>query len=322
MNRSLRRRILISFVCLSMLLSALLGGFAHNATAHMNAIASGADPQPAGRQPALTDVSKPYAPEIFSVVGTDFTPGGRVYLAIYDQAGAQLYEHRTVQATVPLDPYRAAMLNVQGVSPVEGGSLMETFTGLCGAAAMVRAEDVSTGRWTDWLTIAPNCPANAAEIADDMNVSLRLPTANNVASAAMIAGSADGVAADPPLLFDATGAVTAPGMVTVDGQGFTAGGRVYVAIYDQMGAKLYETRWVKAYAAVTIVGASDNAPEAHPVISSSPDGRFIAAFGNISSANVMIRAYDATTETWSNWVEPNPSCAVSATHGCGSADEH
>jgi hypothetical protein len=314
MNRSLTRGILISFVCLSMLLSALLGGFGHNAS---RAAAKDLD-----ASPSLTSISKPFAPEIFNVIGQGFTPGGPVYLAIYDQAGAQLYEHRTVFATVPLDPSRAAMLNVQGVSPVEGGSLMETFTGLCGAAAMMRAEDVSTGRWSKWLTVEPNCPANAAEIADDMNVSLRLPTANNIPSAAMIAGSADGAATAPPYLFDATTAASAPGMVTFDGQGFTAGGRVYIAVYDQMGAKLYETRWVKAYPAVTIVGASDNAPEAHPVTATSADGRFIAAFANISGANVMIRAYDATTETWSNWVNLNPSCVATATHGCGAVDEH
>jgi hypothetical protein len=38
------------------------------------------------------------------------------------------------------------------------------------------------------------------------------------------------------------------------------------------------------------------------MITTSPDGRFIAAFASISGAKVMIRAYDATTEMWSNWV--------------------
>jgi hypothetical protein len=237
MNRSLLRGILVSFVCVSMLLSTLLGGISTNA-GHAFA-------KEQGVPPSLTDISKPYAPDILNVIGQGFTPGGPVYLAIYDQAGRQLYEHRTVFAAVALDPYRAAILNVEGVSPVEGGAFNETFTGLCGASAMMRAEDVASGHWSDWLTVAPNCPANAAEIADDMDVSLRLPTANNEASAAMIAGSADGAISDPPVLFDATTAASA-GMVTIDGQGFTAGGRVYVAVYDQMGAKLYETRWVNA----------------------------------------------------------------------------
>jgi hypothetical protein len=34
--------------------------------------------------------------------------------------------------------------------------------------------------------------------------------------------------------------------VTVTGTDFTPGGRVYLAIYDQMGARRYETRWVTA----------------------------------------------------------------------------
>jgi hypothetical protein len=294
MNRSLQPKLLITFVCLAMLLTAVLGGLSPHA--------SRASAKDADVPPSLTDISKPYAPEILNVIGQGFTPGGPVYLAIYDQAGRQLYEHRSMFATVALDPYRAAMLNVSGVSPVEGGTFNETFTGLCGAAAMMRAEDVVTGVWTSWMTVALNCPVSAAEIEDGLlDDSLRLPVANNSPSAAMIAGSADGAISDPPLLFDATTAAAAPGMVTIDGQGFTTGGRVYVAVYDQMGAKLYETRWIWASAA-----AGDNAPDMPAIVIKAPNGRFIATFARSAGANVMIRAYDATTETWSNWVVPNP----------------
>jgi hypothetical protein len=289
-NRSRRRGLLIGFVCLLLLLSGVLGGFARTANA------SGMSVENVGTRPSLMDVSRSSSPEQLVVDGQGFTPGGQVYLAIYDQAGAQLYEHRSVRAT-------AALTKVTDpVALVPGGAFRATFKGLCGASAMMRAEDVSTGVWSDWLTVAPNCPASAAEIADDLDVSLRLPTANNIPSAAMIAGSADGALADPPVLFDATGAATGPGMVTFDGQGFTAGGRVYIAVYDQMGAKLYETRWVRATA--TTGGTAQDVPA---LVTREPDGRFIAAFAGISGAKVMIRAYDASTETWSNWVVPSGS---------------
>ena len=54
--------------------------------------------------PSLMDISNPAVPEKFVVAGTDFTPGGKVYIAIYDQVGRQLYEHRWVDAKPAPDP--------------------------------------------------------------------------------------------------------------------------------------------------------------------------------------------------------------------------
>ena len=49
------------------------------------------------------------------------------------------------------------------------------------------------------------------------------------------------------------------------GEDFTAGGNVYIAIYDQMGAKLYETRWAEATPAVIVTGSRADVPEARQI---------------------------------------------------------
>jgi hypothetical protein len=121
------------------LLALGLGG-----TARVAADENGTGAGPTGREaalapappPSLADVSATtQTPALFTVAGKGFTPGGRVYLAIYDQMGARLYETRWVVA-----------------SPVAG---------LCGAAAMMRALDEATAAWSDWLPVEPACAADA-----------------------------------------------------------------------------------------------------------------------------------------------------------------
>jgi hypothetical protein len=112
--------------------------------------------------PSLTDVSATtQTARLFTVTGTGFTPGGRVYLAIYDQMGAQLYETRWITASLPL-------LTVLGPTGHEGaslagfgrgGTLREAFANLCGATAMMRAYDEATTMWSTWLTVEPACAA-------------------------------------------------------------------------------------------------------------------------------------------------------------------
>lgn len=112
--------------------------------------------------PSLTDVSATTETlRLFTVTGTGFTPGGRVYLAIYDQMGAQLYETRWITAS-------RRMLAVVGPRLQEGapftgsrrgGTLRETFANLCGATAMMRAYDEATTIWSNWLTVEPACAA-------------------------------------------------------------------------------------------------------------------------------------------------------------------
>ena len=48
-----------------------------------------------------------------------------------------------------------------------------------------------------------------------------------------------------PLLIDVS-AAQSPGSVIVTGHGFTPGGEVYIALYDQWGMQLHETRWINA----------------------------------------------------------------------------
>jgi hypothetical protein len=112
--------------------------------------------------PSLTDVSATtQTPRLFTVTGNGFTPGGRVYLAIYDQMGAQLYETRWSTAGLPLlalmgpTGHEAALLPGAG----RGGMLRETFANLCGATAMMRAYDLETLTWSTWLTVEPACMA-------------------------------------------------------------------------------------------------------------------------------------------------------------------
>src|SRR5215218_1882924 len=95
-----------------------------------NSGATAADIRPSVAIPSLTDVSaKTQTPRLFTVTGNGFTPGGGVYLAIYDQMGAQLYETRWSIAGLPLmalmgpTGHEAASLPGSGY----GGTLHETF---------------------------------------------------------------------------------------------------------------------------------------------------------------------------------------------------
>jgi hypothetical protein len=119
-----------------------------------------AAPAPA---PSLTDVSATtQTPWLFSVDGQDFTPDGRVYLAVYDQMGARLYETRWVTASPATAAARHEMGDGRlGRSPaaVPGGDLRESFGGLCGATAMMRALDEGTAAWSNWLPVEPACAA-------------------------------------------------------------------------------------------------------------------------------------------------------------------
>src|SRR4051812_7529291 len=55
--------------------------------------------------------------------------------------------------------------------------------------------------------------------------------------------------ATAPSLVHTVGATQTPAFHTVTGEGFTAGGRAYLAVYHRMGAKVYETPWDTASSA-------------------------------------------------------------------------
>lgn len=349
-GRSLRRQVergLIFSLVAIIMFASLLSGFSGTASA-IQATSKVSQPAPILGQ--LPDIAHPDA---LTVVGAHFTPGGKVYVAIYDQAGQRLYENRWVHASLTLSADEAAIWSDryhEEVLPSPGGAIHETFNGLCGAMAMVRALDNSTSRWTNWLTIEPNCaPTNAAEIADGLDSTLKLPVKNVPESSFAISQivSAPGhevIPFDPPLLLQVASEPERSDVVTVTGFGFTAGQRVYVAVYDQMGAKIYGNRWLTATTEYQVVDPTATDPGTRVV--KTTNGYIHFSFNGLCGANVMIRAYDATTQMWSNFItttrhcftdpyggpgggaSANASangsdpCVISADHGCGNPDEH
>src|SRR5215207_8388832 len=57
-----------------------------------------------------------------------------------------------------------------------------------------------------------------------------------------------------PSLSNVSATTQTPALFTITGNDFTPSGRVSLAIYDQMGAKLYETRWITASLVTTGIG--------------------------------------------------------------------
>ena len=98
-------------------------------------------------------------------------------------------------------------------------------------------------------------------------------------------------------------AAQTPGTVNVTGNGFTAGGWVYVALYDRWGAKLYETRWLNASATVFGPDGSQD-----PAAGFVRGGAVNESFANLCDAQAMVRAYDQQSSTWSNWSDVATNC--------------
>lgn len=115
------------------------------------------------------------------VTGDGFSPGGRVYVVLYDQWGQQLHENRWVTASATID-----RIDGTGYGSVQGGMIDETLgssgtiagphgnqdpvnqyiagnpknevaLNLCGTAVMVRAYDAQTEAWTSMLDVDPGC---------------------------------------------------------------------------------------------------------------------------------------------------------------------
>jgi hypothetical protein len=113
--------------------------------------------------PTLSDASAmTQTSTLFTVSGVGFTVGGRVYLAIYDQMGAQLYETRWITASIPLLAVMGPTGHEAASITGHGGTLREAFANLCGATAMMRGYDESTTTWSNWLTVEPACGAYVA----------------------------------------------------------------------------------------------------------------------------------------------------------------
>ena len=113
-----------------------------------------------------------------------------------------------------------------------------------------------------------------------------------------------------PSLTDVSATTGLPDLVTVTGKDFTAGGRVYLAIYDPMGAKLYETRWIAASLPTTVLRhqAGDGLLGRTPV--TLPGGTLHEAFGQLCLTTTMMRALDESSATWSNWLPVHSACGA------------
>jgi len=189
---------------------------------------------------------------------------------------------------------------------------MESFTGLCGASAMIRALDNATESWSNWQVIQPACGSKAgAAVANDLLRSETLPALNPTSET--IAADLNPFSA--PGLLDIS-LTSVEGSVVVAGEGFTPGGRTYIAVYDLMGAKLYDTRWSTATESVEITGSRADVPEAHPVTKTT-GGELFERFAGLCGATVMVRAYDVQTSLWSNFLEVAPYCGPVEAHGSG-----
>jgi hypothetical protein len=108
--------------------------------------------------------------------------------------------------------------------------------------------------------------------------------------------------AGPSVWFD-TMQTSNQGALYVDGQHFTPGGQVYIAIYDVWGSRLYSTMWTTA--STTIPGTPGGSDADQGTI----DGGLVSVeFDNLCDANVLVRAYDKETQVWSSWLTADPAC--------------
>jgi hypothetical protein len=126
-------------------------------------------------------------PGTIFLAGAGFTPGGLVYLALFDQQGAVPDELRLNSDTLTaygtngsVDPaaepggraFGAAFAFSITATPtisgrygsadpavgfVHGGTIATSFTIPCGATMAVRAFDRTTGLWSTWAAADPGC---------------------------------------------------------------------------------------------------------------------------------------------------------------------
>lgn len=107
---------------------------------------------PAGANPAgLSLTAAAVAPGSLAVAARGFTPGGRVYIALYDVWGTKRYETRWTAASTPVYGRDGSQDPAAGF--FAGGTLSARFDQLCGATLMARAYDAATERWSTWLDV-------------------------------------------------------------------------------------------------------------------------------------------------------------------------
>jgi hypothetical protein len=110
------------------------------------------------------------------------------------------------------------------------------------------------------------------------------------------------VTAPLPILSSIASAVD-PDTIQVRGEGFTAGGEVFIAVLDPWGERSYETRWTTASEPVFDMLGHDD-----PALGYRPGGLVFESFDQLCGQQVMVRAYDQATGSWSNVVDIVDAC--------------
>ena len=106
--------------------------------------------------PTLTDaLPTTRTPGTITVSGEGFSPGGQVYVALYDRWGATLHETRWISASPTVYARDGSADPAAGFH--RGGTFQAVFAHLCDATPMVRAYDKETPTWSNWLDVNPGC---------------------------------------------------------------------------------------------------------------------------------------------------------------------
>jgi hypothetical protein len=99
----------------------------------------------------------------------------------------------------------------------------------------------------------------------------------------------------PLLTIDAAPSLEFPGSILVSGSGFTAGGDVFIGLYDQWGKQAYETRWVVA--SQPTYGLDGSLDPAAGYVSG---GWVNEVFAIDCRSGIMIRAHDRASGIWTD----------------------
>ena len=94
-----------------------------------------------------------------------------------------------------------------------------------------------------------------------------------------------------------------PASIQVRGEGFTIGGDVFIAVLDPWGERSYENRWTTASDPTFDMFGHDD-----PALGFRPGGVVFESFEHICGQQVMVRAFDQATLSWSNVVDVVGEC--------------
>jgi hypothetical protein len=123
------------------------------------------------------------------------------------------------------------------------------------------------------------------------------------------------VTGSAPVLSVATPVVLPSTLIVVQGQGFTPGGLVYVAIYDRWGEHLHEHVWaIAGHGHLGVSGSHDPnlgyvpAGTLDVVIDHASPGEDEETGGISCGRDLMVRAYDQQAAAWSNLLDVTARC--------------